>query len=385
VSEGLKIPVALDATGRVVHAHEGRDRGPFVCPGCRGPVTWRRESSKIERRAHFAHLPDTPCGESALHAAAKMLVAQHYADHHEGRARRPVFDCVCPHCGEAQIVVPAPLCESLAVERPLPGGLIPDVTLGTRDGVVAIEIFHTHAVGADKSAAFRAAGVEWYELEAGPVLEDPARYVVRSSSLPERGACATCSRRLGRSAEDAERRVAEARRLVAAATAEGEGVLKTIAELETRRANTADDVERWRVQAEEARARLDDARRLANDLEPAARALAGEKRSVEALRATVERVVLRLGAALDDECEAHAHNSTSAWLRSYRPTCGVCGGPWLPNAGCILCAKDLPFRDDAAAERAAAYERHRAHLAKLLAEEVELLGRLRALRREVAA
>src|SRR5580658_6494331 len=101
MSTELRIPLAFDSTGRIVHPHEGEKCGPFTCPGCKSKVTWRRESDKIERRAHFAHLPDPTgqcSGESVVHRVAKLMAARIVNEWREGQRMAPLVVWKCANC-----------------------------------------------------------------------------------------------------------------------------------------------------------------------------------------------------------------------------------------------------------------------------------------------
>src|SRR3712207_2942080 len=85
--DDLRNPFAQDAAGRLVHAARVRDRadGPFICPGCQGPLTFR--NGQI-RQLHFAHEPGADCQtpvETMLHRFGKELIAR------EKRLRLPAL------------------------------------------------------------------------------------------------------------------------------------------------------------------------------------------------------------------------------------------------------------------------------------------------------
>lgn len=172
----LLIPVALDEVDRIVHANEGSRGRSFRCPGCRGQVTWKHGNIV---RSHFAHRPDEGCGESAIHAAAKLLVAQTINDWLDGKSRSPV---VVPSCNLCNLDChPQALklgSERAIVEHTLDSGLRPDVLVGR----LAIEVCHKHPIGADKIDSFAGDGIGWIELVAESLLEDPPVWRLKRSS-----------------------------------------------------------------------------------------------------------------------------------------------------------------------------------------------------------
>lgn len=191
-SEGLLIPCAIAENGRIVHAYEGSRGGLFLCPGCLSPVQWRK-CDEADRRSHFAHEPGSPCTESQVHGSAKRLVAQQINDWRDGVGRRPVYFARCS-CGRELEPTPIRHVSGAAnVEHRLPSGRVPDVFCG-----FAIEIFYRHAIEDDKIDVLKRAGVDWIELDAEPILQDPSKWIVRRSggTLKESRLCAACLARL---------------------------------------------------------------------------------------------------------------------------------------------------------------------------------------------
>lgn len=207
----LLIPLAVDAsTGRIVHAHEGERGRTFRCPNCKAVVVWR-QCDNVKRRSHFAHAPDEGCGESAIHAAAKMLVAQHIGDWLAGKRRCPVVTGPCRKCdGRTEpSALDIPTGASVDVEIELASGLKPDVCVGN----LALEIVYRHPVSAEKAERFAHDGIEWIELDAEPLLDDPPRWrMLRTSRVLD--VCLSCVRLL----QDAARRAEEDASRAAAAS-----------------------------------------------------------------------------------------------------------------------------------------------------------------------
>jgi hypothetical protein len=193
----LLIPAALHRpTGRIVAPHDGSRMSGFECPGCHADVVWRRESSTSNaRRSHFAHAPDAECEpESAIHHAAKLLVAQQVTDWLAGTGPIPRFAFACSRCKKDREPKPIPdTTIQVSTEQTLPSGLRPDVSLWIGDErVMAIEILYTHALPDEKIQRLNADGVEWVELRAESILEPVSRWeVVRHHDTRPRW-CADC-------------------------------------------------------------------------------------------------------------------------------------------------------------------------------------------------
>lgn len=227
----LTIPVALTDDGRIVHAHEGAKGRTFRCPGCKAAVTWRK-CDEVNRRSHFAHRPDSPCGESSIHAAAKMLAAQMINDWTAGVARRPLVSPTCDQCGIDCASRPFPLDPSCSavVEHTMESGLRPDVLAGG----TAIEILHTHAIGEEKVSQFATDGVQWFEVHAAGLLEDPPVWRLARSSAGA-SVCVGCARVHERD---------EAYRAAVALVAQRAALKSEVDGLEGRRLTLADEVAR---------------------------------------------------------------------------------------------------------------------------------------------
>ena len=174
----LTIPIALDmATGRLVHAHEGERGRSFECPQCRASVVWRK-CDDVKRRSHFAHASDSGCGESAIHAAAKMLIAQQIRDWQAGVALHPVITGACRKCEAKCHPRSIDIDGEPHVEQGLESGFIPDVMVGYK---LAIEVLYKHPIPEEKIDSFKNAGIHWIEVNAEGVLDDPSEwFVVRS-------------------------------------------------------------------------------------------------------------------------------------------------------------------------------------------------------------
>lgn len=200
----LVVPQAVAQGGRIVTPREvGRKDGPFACPECDGEVVWR---AGPEVRRHFAHTPDSPCalvqtGESWWHRSAKKRVAQVVSDWLErGEDEPKVEPVLCGHCAAREITA-TPLGDlalgvvAVRTEARFDGlSVIPDVALLDAEGemVLAVELVRTHAMEEAKMAAYRAAGIEWLEIDATRVLDGgPVWRPFRTSRSPG-GRCVVC-------------------------------------------------------------------------------------------------------------------------------------------------------------------------------------------------
>lgn len=235
----LVVPQAVAPDGRLVVPEEvGRGQGPFACPECDSEVVWR---AGPEVRRHFAHTPDSPCalvqtGESYWHKSAKARIVQVVADWLSGKKAEPrVSHVLCGHC-RAQGVHPEPLSDlALGVESVKPEahvhGLsaVPDVGLFDAEGALtlAVELVRTHAMDEAKMAAYRAASIEWLEIDAQDVLEQGGLLwrPFRTSRSPG-GRCRVCGGTKG--VPKPER--AYVRRIVEPPNA-GEGLERLVADL----------------------------------------------------------------------------------------------------------------------------------------------------------
>ena len=160
----LLVAFALDKSrgGIVTLPEEATSTGgPYTCVGgC--PLVLRASSSSARIRQHFAHLPTTTTsngteaaslcnGESLEHKTAKLLLAQRVGEYRLMRACKVCGDPAGPKIEfDPRLVVGK---DEVSV---LEGKFRLDVAIldgKTREVVAAIEVFHTHAVDADKWTA----------------------------------------------------------------------------------------------------------------------------------------------------------------------------------------------------------------------------------------
>jgi hypothetical protein len=183
-SAGFRVPVARDARGRLVTPEEASRGGVHACPACEGVVDLHAGGKK---RRHFHHRATTCSAETALHAAAKLLVARAVEGWLSG-GPPVVFDRCCAARGcAARTRQPIPRkVARVELEHRLASGHVVDVALlasGVALPVAAVEIVVTHEVDEEKT---REMGVPWIECDAAQVCDAHGRVVVavRDEFLP---------------------------------------------------------------------------------------------------------------------------------------------------------------------------------------------------------
>ncbi len=172
---GFRVPLGLDESEKLTSPDAAVKGVVYRCPGCDARLVLRKGT---KMRPHFAHKATTSCsGESALHAAAKLLVAQTIA-----AGLFPEFELSCPDC-RGSFVVPFPKNRTLlpSVEHRLDNGRVLDVAL-TAGGEIAlaVEVFKTSSVSEEKAAEL---SMPWIEVEASEILLNPVRWRAKQHSL----------------------------------------------------------------------------------------------------------------------------------------------------------------------------------------------------------
>ena len=186
----LRVPLALDATGRLVTPAEATSRVGLRCPDSHCGSRLSLHAGQVRVR-HFVHLDEGRCSyESYRHAVAKHMLATVVRDAISGQGKRPVVHRRCPKCAkQTQEQLPAAVRDA-KVEAPL-GGLRPDVLLfdGVGKPFWAVEVLHTHAVTPEKAERLQ---IPWLELAADEVLSDLLSWRPRNDGL---GPAACCTER----------------------------------------------------------------------------------------------------------------------------------------------------------------------------------------------
>jgi hypothetical protein len=172
----FRIPVAVDARGKLVAPDAAKPRARYACPGCGSIVDLHAGERK---RRHFHHRAASCSSESALHACAKRWIAERIRAWLDATESAPIVVRRCGAAGcraEARQRIPRKVID-VAVERALPSGHVADVLLLGPAGlpVASIEVLHTHAVDATKA---RETGMPWIEVSAKQVCADAGAVLV---------------------------------------------------------------------------------------------------------------------------------------------------------------------------------------------------------------
>ena len=158
---GARLTWAIGANGEVTHVSEAENglKCACICPTCSGPLI-ARQGKVVEH--HFAHASGDECQnavETALHLAAKDILA----------ARKeivlPAVE-IPPSYGFPHIEI-APerryFIESVAVEQRL-GSIVPDVIVQIDGRELLVEVTVTHGTDRDKLRKIRVLGVSCVEI-----------------------------------------------------------------------------------------------------------------------------------------------------------------------------------------------------------------------------
>lgn len=211
VSAGFRVPFGLELSGALVAPEQSLRSTRYVCPACGDGLTYR--AGPIIS-ANFAHRGGTGCTpESALHAAAKLMVADCVRAWLSASGPRPVVRRVCG-CGVVRDDPIRDMVAGVTLEHRLRAGdrdLVADVALLDAAGGVRllVEILVHHAVNADKRKALAAGSIPWIELEAESVIEEAAVWRPRAADNVRPLECEDCKAVLAANA-DRLRRVAAA-------------------------------------------------------------------------------------------------------------------------------------------------------------------------------
>lgn len=222
----VQLTWALDRHGRRVRitdldAHRRRQRAPFRCMGCGGPLVARLGRVRAH---HFAHPPGSRCPltapETALHLDVKERLLRLCQEALAGR-RRVVLEARCPGCRQRTHLDLSSLGDGVVAEGSI-GPLRADVLITLQGApAAALEVRVAHALTEEKEQALARLSVPALEIDARQKWELETEgeirvACVRSLGIPRCGNCQATAR-------------ADADRLVGGESA-------AIAELETYRA-----------------------------------------------------------------------------------------------------------------------------------------------------
>ncbi len=169
---GTQLTWAAKANGELVHISEvnnGLQCG-CSCPACGTALIARQ--GKV-REHHFAHANGAECAqavETALHLAAKTVIAEH------SQMVLPAVEIEFPHSTWRRGIAQERRyeIESVDVERKL-GAIIPDVVVRVRDRPLLVEVKVTHEVDDQKLKKIRELGLSCVEIDLSGVERDLAR------------------------------------------------------------------------------------------------------------------------------------------------------------------------------------------------------------------
>jgi hypothetical protein len=169
------------------------------CPECGEPVVLKLGAVLAH---HCAHAPGSicPATESAEHINAKFHIWKQLLSH-LGEPLKVQVTCAGspfePRCNQTADISWIETWDEAQLEYAV-ASIRPDITLlSSRKPVAAIEIFATHRVDENKSAAFAGLGIPWIEVEAKIPLDlqwTPAAPIpVRQGSSQETWRCEACA------------------------------------------------------------------------------------------------------------------------------------------------------------------------------------------------
>ena len=178
----LKIPVAVNATGKVVKIENALKGEVYRCPQCATILILKKGEVKIAR---FAHKPNDVCNkETIIHKAAKLLIQAEVKDWKAGLKEAPTLVRKCGTCKlrEAQ-KLPDKVIEAL-LEYRLPEGYVIDVALMGKDtqAQAAIEVKVSHAIDDDKANNL---SIPYFEVDGNDIIVNPSTWIpLRDGFMP---------------------------------------------------------------------------------------------------------------------------------------------------------------------------------------------------------
>ena len=170
--KGFRVPIGVAVDGRLVRREDAAKGEPYSCPACSSRLVFRAGSI---RATHFAHQPTQACHpETAVHEAAKRLVAQAVVDWLTDAGPQPMVEKSCRGCYRTFLDPIAGRPSRAAIEFRLDDGLVADVVLlGDTKVLAVIEIWVAHRVDGAKAARLL---VPWIELRGEDVILDAVNW-----------------------------------------------------------------------------------------------------------------------------------------------------------------------------------------------------------------
>ena len=194
---GAQLTWAAKANGELAHISEvanGLQCG-CSCPACGTALIARQ--GKV-REHHFAHANGAECAqavETALHLAAKAIIAEH------GQIVLPAVEVEFTHSTWRRGIAQERRydVESVRVEQKL-GAIIPDVIVRVRDRPLLVEVRATHEVDDRKLKKIRELGLSCVEIDLSDVERDLSRENLKKMIIDDsaRTRCRESSLGLGR-------------------------------------------------------------------------------------------------------------------------------------------------------------------------------------------
>ena len=173
---GAQLTWAANANGELAHISEvnnGLQCG-CSCPACGTALIARQ--GKV-REHHFAHANGADCAEAvetALHLAAKAMIAEH------GQMVLPAVGIQFPHSSwRRRIALERRYeIESVDIEQKL-GTIIPDVIVRVGERRLLVEVKVTHGVDDEKLKRIRELGLSCVEINLSDVDRDLSREILK--------------------------------------------------------------------------------------------------------------------------------------------------------------------------------------------------------------
>lgn len=184
---GGSLPLIHISNFSHLRGYEKRPTADLTCWECGGPVIPVVGEVKAH---HFRHKPETTCtigtgGESTLHFNAKASLVQEMNKFHKASL---VYEC--SRCRNWYSFLQIGPYDRVEPERKI-STRKPDVSCWMGSTTVgAAEIFHRHAVDAEKKADLNALGMPWFEIPAINVHRQFFKFVEAADifSIDARGA-----------------------------------------------------------------------------------------------------------------------------------------------------------------------------------------------------